>query len=254
MSSPARIGRSDHQIRFGSSNPANRLRLSGVARRKEARRWTPRICSRSSLGLGPGSKSPIGPSRRSRSPSRRSFLWICSHGPRRGILRGRLAQPSAPIPIVEVLDVQPADRHLLLLVREGGLRSHKFLCGHDERHWFVAAVPESEPGGHRAAGEGGAQARRGPVRPGQQGARGRCRQPSQERRLPPPGGVVLPARVRLYGERGAGAPQRAASKGHGGKPHWTEFCYRTGGETATSAPGTPTGSRPPARKDPRHQP
>ncbi len=37
--------------------------------------------------------------------------------------------------------MQPADRHLLLLVREGKDKS-KFLCGHDERHWFVAAVPE----------------------------------------------------------------------------------------------------------------
>jgi hypothetical protein len=43
---------------------------------------------------------------------------------------------------VEVLDVQPADRHLLLLVREAG-EKHKFLCGHDERHWFVAAIPEA---------------------------------------------------------------------------------------------------------------
>src|SRR5262245_27286765 len=47
---------------------------------------------------------------------------------------------------VEVLDVRPADRHLLLLVREGGDK-HKFLCGHDERHWFVAGIPESAPVG-----------------------------------------------------------------------------------------------------------
>src|SRR4051794_40206328 len=54
---------------------------------------------------------------------------------------------------VEVLDVQPPDRHLLLMVREGK-EKHKFLCGHDERHWFVAAVPESAPVGTvRAAKE-----------------------------------------------------------------------------------------------------
>ena len=47
---------------------------------------------------------------------------------------------------ISVLDVQPADRHLLLLVREGMDKS-KFLCGHDERHWFVAAIPESAPVG-----------------------------------------------------------------------------------------------------------
>jgi hypothetical protein len=46
---------------------------------------------------------------------------------------------------VEVVDVQPRDRHLLLLVRQG-TRKSKFLCGHDERHWFVAAVPENARG------------------------------------------------------------------------------------------------------------
>lgn len=43
-----------------------------------------------------------------------------------------------------VVDVQPRMRHLLLLSREDDGK-HKFLCGHDERHWFVAAVPETEP-------------------------------------------------------------------------------------------------------------
>ena len=43
---------------------------------------------------------------------------------------------------VSVLNVEHADRHLLLLVREQG-EKRKFLCGHDERHWFVAAIPES---------------------------------------------------------------------------------------------------------------
>ena len=43
-----------------------------------------------------------------------------------------------------VLDLQPKERHLLLLIREqGGGEKHKFLCGHDERDWFVAAIPEA---------------------------------------------------------------------------------------------------------------
>src|ERR687897_642718 len=46
---------------------------------------------------------------------------------------------------LEVVDIDPADRHLLLLVRDGDEKS-KFLCGHDERHWFVAAVPEEARG------------------------------------------------------------------------------------------------------------
>src|ERR1700741_2016302 len=43
-----------------------------------------------------------------------------------------------------VLDVQPEDRHLLLLTREGKKKA-RFLAGHDERHWFVAAIPERTP-------------------------------------------------------------------------------------------------------------
>jgi len=40
-----------------------------------------------------------------------------------------------------VADAQPRIRHLLLTSRQND-GNHKFLCGHDERHWFVAAVPE----------------------------------------------------------------------------------------------------------------
>jgi hypothetical protein len=40
----------------------------------------------------------------------------------------------------EILDVQPASRHLVLMVRDGAARN-KFLLGRDERHWFAAAVP-----------------------------------------------------------------------------------------------------------------
>jgi hypothetical protein len=33
------------------------------------------------------------------------------------------------------------DRHLLLFVRKSDGKPDRFLCGHDERAWFVAAVP-----------------------------------------------------------------------------------------------------------------
>ena len=44
---------------------------------------------------------------------------------------------------VEIVDLRPQDRHLLLMARfaNNGDKA-KFLCGHDERHWFVAAVPD----------------------------------------------------------------------------------------------------------------
>ena len=40
----------------------------------------------------------------------------------------------------EVIDVRPEVRHLLLMARRE-FGKQKFLCGHDERHWFVCAVP-----------------------------------------------------------------------------------------------------------------
>src|SRR5262249_20734435 len=43
-----------------------------------------------------------------------------------------------------VLDTEPRIRHLLLMFgQEDG--EHQFLCSHDERHWFVAALPEQVP-------------------------------------------------------------------------------------------------------------
>ena len=57
---------------------------------------------------------------------------------------------------IEVVNIDPKDRHLLLLHRKQSvlneltgrkiLELSKFLCGHDETHWFVAAIPESARG------------------------------------------------------------------------------------------------------------
>jgi hypothetical protein len=48
--------------------------------------------------------------------------------------------PHSNPPKLEVLDFQPKLRHLLLLARQNDGKD-KFLCGHDERHWFTCAVP-----------------------------------------------------------------------------------------------------------------
>jgi len=42
---------------------------------------------------------------------------------------------------LRVVDIQPRLRYLLLMPNQDDGK-HKFLCGHDERHWFVAAMPE----------------------------------------------------------------------------------------------------------------
>ncbi len=51
---------------------------------------------------------------------------------------------------LDVLHVIPEEKHLVLLSRQFDkhgelLAKQKFLCGRDEKHWFVAAIPESEP-------------------------------------------------------------------------------------------------------------
>ena len=147
---------------------------------------------------------------------------------RRGEFFEIAVRPDAPT-TVEVIDVRPADRHLLLLVREGGEKS-KFLCGHDERHWFVAGVPEAAPVGTvRQAVEA--------LKPAEvltAQARTRLRGPHRTRRknaafvrqgewffLPEPG-FAADEKLVLRWE-----PLR---RGNGGKPHWTESLYRTGGE------------------------
>ena len=148
-------------------------------------------------------------------------------------------QPGAEAEIA-VLDVQPAARHLLLLVREGKDKS-KFLCGHDERHWFVAGIPESAPVGTvRQAKEAlkpaevrTAQARRGL----RAKARSRRKNAAFVRQgewffLPVPGFVVDEKLV---------LPNEPLRRGNGGKPHWAELCYRTGSETVYVCSKHPNG-------------
>jgi hypothetical protein len=63
-----------------------------------------------------------------------------AHGP---FFELRVPEPLSPVFDAAVLNAVPEDRHLLLLLRreDGEGRKDRFLCGHDEREWFVAAVP-----------------------------------------------------------------------------------------------------------------
>ncbi len=131
-------------------------------------------------------------------------------------------------PEVAVLDVQPGDRHLLLLVRDGG-EKQKYLCGHDERHWFVAAIPESAPVGTVRQAKEALKPEEVQVAQGQVGLpareRNRRKNSAYKRQgewffLPLPDFRVDPALV-LCNE----PIQRG-----GGKPHLVDYCHRTGGE------------------------
>jgi hypothetical protein len=131
---------------------------------------------------------------------------------------------------LDILDVQPNDRHLLLLIRDRGEKS-KFLCGHDERHWFVAGIPEAAAVGTVRQAKEALKPREVRAAQAQHGLDAR----SVNRRknaafvrqgewffLPAPE-LVVDEKLVLRWE-----PLR---RGNGGKPHWTESCYRTGGES-----------------------
>lgn len=131
---------------------------------------------------------------------------------------------------VEILDVQPRDRHLLVMVRENSAK-HKYLCGHDERHWFVAAIPESAPVGTVRQAKEALKPRAVRVAQASLGlsskARERrknaaCKRQGEWFFLPQPL-MTVDAKLVLRHE--------PLSRGRGSKPHWAEYCYRVGGET-----------------------
>ncbi len=53
----------------------------------------------------------------------------------------RVTEPMRNRLDVNVLQTDKRDRHLLLFIRPPEGKPARFLCGHDEREWFVAAVP-----------------------------------------------------------------------------------------------------------------
>lgn len=60
---------------------------------------------------------------------------------RRITVRDRTFELSlSPTTLAVVSDCRPDDRHLVLNLQNPGGKPERFLCGFDERHWFVAAV------------------------------------------------------------------------------------------------------------------
>jgi len=157
-----------------------------------------------------------------------------------------LQTPERLVERIDVLDVQPKDRHLLLLIRRRRLDAstdvvkQKFLCGHDERAWFVAAVPE-EAGAATVNDAKEALKPAGVIRELERrrvSARDRNKRKNRAfvRQgewffVPRPEMSVDPRLVITH------EPLRRAN----GKPHMAEFCYRTGGETVYVSSVAPSG-------------
>jgi hypothetical protein len=148
-------------------------------------------------------------------------------------------QPGADVE-VSVLDVRKSDRHLLLLVREGG-EKHKFLCGHDERHWFVAGIPEKAPVVTVRQAKEALKPAEVQVAQARNGLRSNAHNRRKNRAFIRQGEwFFLPARG-FFVDENLVLPDEPLMRGNGGKPHWAEFCYRSGGETVYVSHRYPNG-------------
>jgi hypothetical protein len=173
-------------------------------------------------------------------PSRRSS--IDSNGVRLNVVEDKVGECFTIAvngePEVSVLDLQPKDRHLLLMVRSGKDKS-KFLCGHDERHWFVAAIPETAPVGTvRQAKESlkprEVQQRQVGLKAKDRNLRKNAAYIRQGEWFFIPDNIVLGAKDYIL-------KSEPITRGRGSKPHICEFMYRSRGETVYVCPRYPNG-------------
>jgi hypothetical protein len=140
---------------------------------------------------------------------------------------------------VAVLDVQPADRHLLLLVRNGD-EKQKFLCGHDERHWFVAAIPESAPVGTVRQAKQALKPAEVQTAQEQQRLRAEARNRRKNAAYRRQGEWFFLPTPDFHVDQNLVLSDEPLRRGNG-KPHRVEFCYRTRGETVYVCPRHPNG-------------
>jgi hypothetical protein len=150
---------------------------------------------------------------------------------------------------VQVLDVQPKDRHLLLMARIPDENPHrpdrkaKFLCGHDERDWFVAAVPEGSASTVTTAFEA--------LKPGAVLDAQATKKMNKKKKMKRHTEAYLRQGEWFFVPAPDFRPENFAGQDlilkneplrrGGGKPHIAEFCCRTGGELVWVGRGHPNG-------------
>jgi len=141
---------------------------------------------------------------------------------------------------IAVLDVQPADRHLLLLVRDGRDKS-KFLCGHDERHWFVAGIPETAPVGTVRQAKEALKPAEVRFAQASKGLRAKARNRRKNAAYIRQGEWFFLPVANIAVDENLVLRNEPLSRGGGSKAHWMEFCYRTGGEAVYVCSRHPNG-------------
>jgi hypothetical protein len=159
--------------------------------------------------------------------------------------RGQFFQLRVPDSIrhaieVTVMQAEPKKRHLLLLVRKTADKPQldRFLCGHDEREWFVAAVPGGASSVRQAMDAlqppevRNALARSHVSSTKRYARKNRAFRRQGEWFFVPEPGLAVSEKLVLRNE-----PLRRGS----GKPHMVEQLYRTGGETVYVCMNHPNG-------------
>lgn len=140
-----------------------------------------------------------------------------------------------------VLQADKRDRHLLLFVRPPEGKPARFLCGHDEREWFVAAVP----GGASSVVQAKEALKPAAIRARQTQLKVRTRLRNRRKNaafrrqgewffVPASGwnSDAIDAKLVLYNE-----PLRRGA----GKPHLVEQLFRVAGELVYVCPQHPNG-------------
>ena len=144
---------------------------------------------------------------------------------------------------INVMQAEPKQRHLLLAVRkrDNDAKLDRFLCGHDEREWFVAAVPGGASSVRQAMDALQPQDVREALARKHVSSRKRYARKNRAFRrqgewffVPEPS-VVVNEKLVLRNE-----PLRRGA----GKPHFVEELFRSGGETVHVCRQYPNGVTP----------
>ncbi|MBM4033678.1 MAG: hypothetical protein FJ291_18120 [Planctomycetes bacterium] len=156
-------------------------------------------------------------------------------------------RPDAAVDVA-VRDARPKDRHLLLLVRGAGEEKVRpgvtkdielFLCGHDERAWFVAAVPE---GAHVSSVR---QAKEALKPAAVQSSQDRMKVKTKDRNRRRNQAFVRQGEWFFVPSPGIQPDEALVLRGEplarGGKPHVAQFVFRRGGTTVRVCSQYPNG-------------